>query len=240
MTESLKVNAQSVARRCSCRNPEYNALTAVDWIVLDFTDGLRTFEELQTMVPVRRDDLVSSFLHLHELGMLKWSDSTNSQSSSFANNARFTSDSERSKIPASPGLTGGLSSSRNVPKISLSMTSTSSFSDEVCAQYLPARLFSEFRRFQPSLLDEKLDIPVETQAFAEFIHDNLSSLSHYDLLGLTEGQSTKSDVKQAYLLRTKQFHPDRYFRKNIGPFAPRIAAIFKAITAAFTALQRTV
>ena len=96
---------------------------------------------------------------------------------------------------------------------------------------------NSFKLFQPTLVDSNLDLSLEMQYFTEYLHQNLASLSPYDLLGLTEGQCTKADVRQAYLLRTKQFHPDRYFRKNIGPFAPRIAAIFKAVTGAFTTLQ---
>jgi hypothetical protein len=87
------------------------------------------------------------------------------------------------------------------------------------------------------MVDETLDIPVETQIFAEFIFQNLSSMTHQDLLGLPEGCKDKAAVRQGYMLRTKQFHPDRYFRKNIGIFTPRIAAIFKAVTVAFTTLQ---
>ena len=73
--------------------------------------------------------------------------------------------------------------------------------------------------------------------FAEFIYEHLSTLTPAELLGLEEDEVTRVLVKQAYMMRTRQFHPDRYFRKNIGVFAPRIAAIFKAVTGAFTSLQ---
>ena len=62
-------------------------------------------------------------------------------------------------------------------------------------------------------------------------------LTAAELLGLEEDEITRVLVKQAYMMRTRQFHPDRYFRKNIGVFAPRIAAIFKAVTGAFASLQ---
>lgn len=233
MAESLQMDAQAVARRCSCNSPDYTQLTSVDWIVLDFTDGIRSFSDIQSIAPVRRDELVAAYHHLRSLGLIVVGNTTDANSSSFAKESRNIQDLER---PKNPGLSGFL----GAKKVSLSMPSSSTWTDEICAQYLPARLFSEFRRFQPTLIDEKLDMPVETQAFAEFIHENLSSFSNYDLLGLTEGQCNKAAVKQAYLLRTKQFHPDRYFRKNIGPYAPRIAAIFKAVTTAFAALQRIV
>lgn len=233
MAESLQIDAQSVARRCSCDSPDYTQLTSIDWIVLDFTDGTRSLSDIQSIAPVRRDELVAAYQHLHQLGMI--SIGAKDENSSIEKNSGNAQEKQRTS-----GLSG-LSSLRDSKlKVSLSMPTSSMWSDDVCAQYLPARLFSEFRRFQPTLIDEKLDMSIETQAFAEFIHENLASLSHYDLLGLTEGQCNKAAVKQAYLLRTKQFHPDRYFRKNIGPFAPRIAAIFKAVTSAFAALQRTV
>lgn len=224
MAEGLHIDAQIVARRCSVKSPDYSQLTSLDWVVLDFTDGMRKFYEMQQMLPVSPEELSEAYIHLKSLGFLTWntpdSRTSTSAASSYIQSRQFSN-------------ADSLTSAKTVSLAPL----VSGYSDEVCAQYLPPRLFGELRRFEPTMINESLDIPVETQVFAEFIHDNLSRLSPYDLLGLVEGQCTKADVKQAYLLRTKQFHPDRYFRKNIGPFAPRIAAIFKAVTSAFTTLQ---
>ena len=87
------------------------------------------------------------------------------------------------------------------------------------------------------MTDSKLDVPLELQVFIEFIHDNLNAFSPYDLLGIPEGTTDKTVIRNAYMQRTKQFHPDRYFRKNIGSYANVLSVIFKAVTRAFSALQ---
>ena len=243
MAEGLNVDAQAIARRCTVKSPDYDQLTPLDWVVLDFTDGLRTFESMLSFIPTNKSDLAASFIHLRLLGLLTWNSPgqnedrlTRSQTEN-AHNVSISGKGGQAEPQSQrrPHYSGGISSLSN-SGISLE-PEQGSFTDEVCSQYLPPRLKNSFRLFQPTLVDSTLDLSIEMQYFTEYLHQNLGSLSPYDLLGLTEGQCTKADVKQAYLLRTKQFHPDRYFRKNLGPFAPRIAAIFKAVTGAFTTLQ---
>ena len=283
MKESLRINPEIVARRCAVKSLDYRQLTPLDWIVLDFADGLKSFREIAQLIPAKSEDVATAYYHLRLLGLLTWQSSANSQISmeqdqSHADVPRssvnpaigrsgiqqsisragtsqnlvgisqraYSSGQQRSVMPGlSPMSPSGKSNSGSIRDSSLRLRSASvslaptvsNYSDEICAQYLPPRLFTTFRRFQPTLLNEALDIPAETQVFIEFIHENLSTMSPCDLLGLPEGTTDKAAIRQAYLNRTKQFHPDRYFRKNIGAFAPRIAAIFKAVSNAFAALQ---
>ena len=215
MAENSGITASTVANRCKLSKPEYTLLTSLDWVVLDFTDGKRTFEDMQSVIPMRREALESSFNHLARLGFIEWGN----------------------QVASGKGEGAGHSAASTASSGTGTAGNPASYSTEVCLQYLPPRLINEFRAFKPKLTDESLDLPVEIQVFTEFIHENLSKLSPCDLLGLIEGQYQKAQIKQGYVLRTKQFHPDRYFRKNLGPFQPRIAAIFKAVTAAFAKLQ---
>lgn len=256
MANGLHVDPQVVAHRNPIKSPDYQQLTPLDWVVLDFTDGRRTFEQLISMLPADLNDLTASMIHLRLLGLLTWETPakttssvrvTHSQPVMAAVGATIPSlsgldDARRQPMPESTGTSEGrgmraISLSGVRPAVALSPT-ISSYSDEVCKKYIPERLFADFRKFTPSLTDEKLDIPVEMQIFTEFLHENLSSLNHYEILCIPDGTKDKAVIKQAYMQKTKQFHPDRYFRKNIGAFAPRIAAIFKAISSAYTALQK--
>lgn len=226
------------------KEPEYNQLTPLDWVVLDFTDGMRTFGSLLSFIPTNQKDLAASYIHLRLLGFLTWNIPDHTEMR-FGANGYFADKSQpgrshvrpATRFPPKPKSVSGISRVNSSVSPALS---PQDLSDEVCAQYLPPRLFPAFKQFSPTQLDEALDLSVEMQLFTEFLHQQLSVLSPYDLLGLTEGQCTRADVKQAYLLRTRQFHPDRYFRKNLGPFAPELAAIFKAVTAAFGKLQAMV
>lgn len=60
--------------------------------------------------------------------------------------------------------------------------------------------------------------------------------SYHDLLGIERGSDTQT-VKRAYFALSKEFHPDRYFRKNIGGFAPRLDSIFKKMIEAYELLS---
>ena len=50
--------------------------------------------------------------------------------------------------------------------------------------------------------------------------------SYHDLLGIERGSDSQT-VKRAYFALSKKFHPDRYFRRNIGDYAERLDRIFR-------------
>lgn len=209
----LHIDPQSVSHRCTVESPDYQPLTPLDWVVLDFTDGKRSFEDISNLVPATAEQLAESYIHLRLLKFITWeSASKRSESPETSrhrvNSMRMTLDDKETTFNSKP-------SANAAPSLSV-------ISDEVCAQYLPAHWIPKFRAFQAELTDETLDIPIETQLFAEFIYLHLSSMTHQDLLCLPEGCKDKAKVRQGYMVRTKQFHPDRYFRKNIGPFTPRL------------------
>ena len=216
MGDGVHIDPDVVARRCSVKTPEYSELTSLDWVVLDFTDGMRSFSQMLDILPVDESALAEAYLHFRLLGFLTWK--------------RPEPRGDVNHAPIAP--TKAVTQTR--PS---SMPTFSGYSDEVCANYIPARMFAKFRSFTPQLFDIKLDLPTEVQAFIEFIHDHLNEFSPYELLGVPEGTRNESAIRQGFMTRTRQFHPDRYFRKNVGPFGPRISAIFKAISTAYAQLQ---
>ena len=70
MGEGLHIDPQTVARRCSSDMPDYSELTPLDWVVLDFTDGVQTFEEILDKLPTTSDRLAEAYVHLRLLGFL--------------------------------------------------------------------------------------------------------------------------------------------------------------------------
>ena len=81
MANGLHVDPQVVAHRNPIKSPDYQQLTPLDWVVLDFTDGRRTFEQLTSMLPANLSDLTASMIHLRLLGLLTWETPSNSTSS---------------------------------------------------------------------------------------------------------------------------------------------------------------
>ncbi len=236
MEEEFLIQAKTVARRCSVKSPNYDSLTSLDWIVLDLVDGVRSFADLKSLIDAEKNALETAYLHLRKLGFLVWSHTP--ESGEFGSvhfpNERIVCDDLLKKAQKN---TRELNTVQGASQAKHDQISCADIPQNTCLEYLPARLLLDFKQFNPSMLDESLDIPVEKQMFIEFIHSRLNDLSHFDLLGLTEGACTKADAKTAYVTRTKQFHPDRFFRKNTGRYSSMISAIFKAVTVAFTTLQ---
>jgi tetratricopeptide (TPR) repeat protein len=63
----------------------------------------------------------------------------------------------------------------------------------------------------------------------------LNKIDHYRLLGVAATADVK-EVKRAYYALAKLYHPDRFFRKDVGALRPKIDAIFAAMTTALDTL----
>ena len=80
-------------------------------------------------------------------------------------------------------------------------------------------------------LAEDVDLDVEMRQRILAMHDALERLDHYALLGV-DGAADKKTLRRAYFELAAQFHPDRYFRKKLGSFKPRMETIFGRLTLA--------
>lgn len=69
------------------------------------------------------------------------------------------------------------------------------------------------------------------------LDDMLGALTHYELLGVLQG-ATRQEIKDAYFSIVGRFHPDRYFRKPLGTYAPRLERIFSRMTTAYDTLRK--
>jgi curved DNA-binding protein CbpA len=83
------------------------------------------------------------------------------------------------------------------------------------------------------LADVELD--VDHQREIHDLHGRLEDLDLYAILGVARGADKKT-VKRAYFERTARFHPDRFFRKKLGPFKMQMEAVFGRMTLAHDTL----
>ncbi|HTM22727.1 MAG TPA: Hsp70 family protein [Kofleriaceae bacterium] len=59
---------------------------------------------------------------------------------------------------------------------------------------------------------------------------------HYEMLGVVQGCSTR-ELKRAYFALSKEVHPDRYYGKRLGSFAPLLSMIFETACQAVKTLS---
>ena len=61
-------------------------------------------------------------------------------------------------------------------------------------------------------------------------------MSPFVVLGVAH-DADDATLKRAYFKRSKEFHPDRYFNKKIGPYKEMLQEIFKQVSAAYRLLE---
>lgn len=82
----------------------------------------------------------------------------------------------------------------------------------------------------------ELDLSTKECSLIEQMHRTLHQGSHYTLLGIQEDADAQQ-VRKAYYALSRHWHPDRFFRREVGDYAPKIEAIFSAITLAYQTLS---
>lgn len=89
--------------------------------------------------------------------------------------------------------------------------------------------------FSPADLADGVDLTDEQKKRILHVDGNLTLWNHYKLLGVRRTASA-ADIKAAYFKVSREFHPDSFFRKNIGRFGERIERIFRAMKLAYDEL----
>jgi curved DNA-binding protein CbpA len=90
---------------------------------------------------------------------------------------------------------------------------------------------------QPAAEPISVDLEPERRQRIDELFASLEDLTHYELLGVAP-TADKKQIKSAYYQVAPDFHPDKFFRKNLGPYKAKMEAIFGRITAAEAVLSR--
>lgn len=85
-------------------------------------------------------------------------------------------------------------------------------------------------------LQEPVDLSEAQKKRILYVEMHLERWNHYALLGLKR-TATAAEVKRGYFKASKEFHPDAYFRKDLGSYKPRIDRIFRKMKAAYDVLN---
>jgi curved DNA-binding protein CbpA len=85
-------------------------------------------------------------------------------------------------------------------------------------------------------LDEAPDLDREVKKKILGIFPKIGVLDHYELLNVDRGADKKA-IKRAYFEFAASFHPDKYFRKDLGSFKSKMETIFGRATVAHDTLS---
>ena len=84
-------------------------------------------------------------------------------------------------------------------------------------------------------IDESLDLEVEVQRRILDMESRLGA-GYAEILGVEPDADSRA-IKLAYRTLSRDFHPDRYFRKQVGGYKARLETIFKKVLEAYELLS---
>jgi curved DNA-binding protein CbpA len=84
--------------------------------------------------------------------------------------------------------------------------------------------------------DAPVGLDPEHQRRINDLFERLETIDFYTLLGIKQDSDIKA-IKKAYYASAPAFHPDRFFGKDLGPFKPKMEAVFGRFTIAYDTLK---
>ncbi len=83
---------------------------------------------------------------------------------------------------------------------------------------------------------QRCELTIEQRREILFLTHNAERLDHFEFFGL-EPTDDRRQLKKAYFVFSKRFHPDSHFRRDTGVFREKIASIYKRGTDIYEALS---
>ena len=83
---------------------------------------------------------------------------------------------------------------------------------------------------------DAIDLRPEQRMAIDLAFDGIDDKSFYEILLLPRTADQRA-VKRAYYRLSKEYHPDKFYRKTLGPYKVKLEVIFNKITEAYRILQ---
>lgn len=84
--------------------------------------------------------------------------------------------------------------------------------------------------------DREVELKPEVRKRIRDTFARLGDMNFFQLLG-ADLEAEEKELRRAYFKRSKEFHPDRFFGKNLGRYKEMIGEIFKQISSAYQFLE---
>jgi curved DNA-binding protein CbpA len=82
----------------------------------------------------------------------------------------------------------------------------------------------------------KIDLPDDMQRELRDLESRSDRLTYYELLGVP-ADADGGAIRRAYLQKSKRYHPDSWYRKDLGEFEGLLSKWFQRLSAAYQALS---
>jgi curved DNA-binding protein CbpA len=82
----------------------------------------------------------------------------------------------------------------------------------------------------------RVDLPEAFQREIREFARGLPQLTYYEVLGVSR-EAEPTQIRDAFFERSKTYHPDRYFKKELGPYAELLNEVYKRVVAAHDVLR---
>jgi len=83
--------------------------------------------------------------------------------------------------------------------------------------------------------DEECELKPERRKQIRELHGKLGQLNLFELLGVSPDAEIKK-IRKAFFVKSKVYHPDRYFNRKLGPYGAMLHEIFKQMNAGYKML----
>ncbi len=110
--------------------------------------------------------------------------------------------------------------------------------EEVSESVLKPYKFGGFI-FDLTQLQEDVELDENFKKEILYLFENLEHMNHYEILGL-KSSADPAAVKTQFLKLSKRYHPDNYFRKELGSFGEKIKRIYNRFSEAHNLLMDSV
>lgn len=84
----------------------------------------------------------------------------------------------------------------------------------------------------------EMDVPLSEELKRELLvlDQQVDELTHYQFFGV-DRDAERGEIKKSYFKLSKRYHPDKHFRKEIGPYKSKLENVFQKITRAYRTLS---
>lgn len=200
-----------------------------------------TTRDLAALTGLDRLSVETVLDRLVELGAVTWEEVVQEKSARPAKEPKPTSEPPKKADPVPnserPKKSDRRTSSSREARKSKTIPRVASRPPAVESYHPPPSSDEALALYDPSELDEDCELPQDKRRRVLDTFYRLEDLDYYMLLGVHR-DATKKVIKDAYYRLASEYHPDRYFRKNLGSFKQKMEVVFTRITLASDTLTR--